>query len=73
MISEIAEKCGELLVFQRTPSYVIPLQNHKLENGQADKIKSKYDELRALEKESLVGSPCFILTCRRCLPSQLWN
>ena len=55
VISEIAEKCGELLVFQRTPSYVIPLQNHKLENGQADKIKSKYDELRALEKESFGG------------------
>ena len=27
VISEIAEKGGELLVFQRTPSYVIPLQN----------------------------------------------
>ena len=73
VISEIAEKCGELLVFQRTPSYVIPLQNHKLENGQADKIKSKYDELRALEKESFGGFTLLHSDRRRCLPSQLWN
>jgi len=55
VISELADKVGELFVFQRTPSYVIPLQNHKLENGQAEKVKSKYGELRALEKESFGG------------------
>lgn len=55
VISEIADKAGELLVFQRTPSYVIPLQNHSIDKSQVKKIKDKYDELRDLEGQSFGG------------------
>jgi cyclohexanone monooxygenase len=55
VISEIADKAGELLVFQRTPSYVIPLQNRPVDAAQTSKIKGGYDKLRALEAESFGG------------------
>lgn len=55
VISEIADKVGELLVFQRTPSYVIPLQNRPVDAAQTSKIKGGYDKLRALEAESFGG------------------
>ena len=55
VISEIADKAGELLVFQRTPSYVIPLQNHEIDKNHQKKIKDSYGELRHLEAQSFGG------------------
>jgi cyclohexanone monooxygenase len=55
VISEVAKDVGELFVFQRTPAYTIPLQNHKADPVQAEKIKNKYADLRKLESQSFGG------------------
>ena len=55
VISEVAKDVGELFVFQRTPAYTIPLQNHKSDPVQTAKIKQNYGELRELEKQSFAG------------------
>jgi len=55
VISEVAKDVGELFVFQRTPAYTIPLQNHKSDPAQTAKIKQNYGDLRELEKQSFAG------------------
>lgn len=55
VVSEVAKTAGELYVFQRTPSYTIPLQNRKVDADQVAKIKKNYGELRQLEYESFGG------------------
>jgi len=55
VVSEVAKDVGELFVFQRTPAYTIPLQNHKADPDQTAKIKGKYSELRELEGQSFGG------------------
>ena len=47
VISEIADKVGELTVFQRRPNWCAPLNNSKLTPAQMADIKSRYDEIFA--------------------------
>ena len=55
VISEVAQKAGELFVLQRTPSYTIPLQNRPVEPGHAAKMKRQYEELRQRQFNSFSG------------------
>ncbi|MGQ0623172.1 MAG: flavin-containing monooxygenase [Sporichthyaceae bacterium] len=42
IIPEVAHTAGQLTVFQRTPTYVIPSRNHPLESPQQQAIKADY-------------------------------
>lgn len=47
----IAEQAEHLYVFQRTPHYTVPAQNHLLEPEYQRQIKTHYAELRAKAKQ----------------------
>lgn len=55
VISEVAKEAGQLYVLQRTPSYVIPLQNHPVDRQQVTKLKENYSSLRELQFDSFAG------------------
>jgi cyclohexanone monooxygenase len=55
VISEVAKEAGQLLVMQRTPSYIIPLQNHPVDREQVTKLKDNYAALRELQYDSFAG------------------
>ena len=55
VISEVAKEAGQLYVLQRTPSYVIPLQNHAVDREQVTKLKDNYSALRELQFDSFAG------------------
>ncbi len=55
VISEVAKEAGQLYVLQRTPSYVIPLQNHPVDRQQVTKLKENYPSLRELQFDSFAG------------------
>tara|TARA_B100000035_G_scaffold304235_1_gene303722 strand:+ start:2171 stop:3787 length:1617 start_codon:yes stop_codon:yes gene_type:complete len=55
VISEVAKEAGQLYVLQRTPSYVIPLQNHAVDREQVTKLKENYAALRELQFDSFAG------------------
>ena len=55
VISEVAKEAGQLHVLQRTPSYVIPLQNHAVDREQVTKLKENYSALRELQFDSFAG------------------
>ena len=54
-IPEIAQTAEELLVFQRTPVYTFPAGNHHLDSDFRQDIKSRYDEIRAMQRASMAG------------------
>jgi cyclohexanone monooxygenase len=45
-IPYIAAEAAELVVFQRTPNYSIPAQNHPLDPEEQRRIKARYPEIR---------------------------
>ena len=45
VIGEIADKVGELTVFQRRPNWVAPLNNSEISPAQMDEIRARYDEI----------------------------
>ncbi|MCY3558695.1 MAG: NAD(P)/FAD-dependent oxidoreductase [Chloroflexi bacterium] len=45
VISEIADKVGELTVFQRRPNWCAPLHNDRIDEESLADIKSSYDEI----------------------------
>lgn len=47
VISEIADKVGELTIFQRRPNWCAPLNNSPITKDQMAEIKSSYDEIFA--------------------------
>ena len=55
VISEVAKEAGQLYVLQRTPSYVIPLQNRPVDRQQVTKLKENYPSLRELQFDSFAG------------------
>ena len=55
VISEVAQRVGELFVLQRTPAYPIPLRNKPVEAGHARKMKAQYEELRRRQFNSFSG------------------
>jgi cation diffusion facilitator CzcD-associated flavoprotein CzcO len=53
----IAEKAGQLHVFQRTPNYSVPAGNRPLTDQDVTAYKANYDERRRLSWRSGGGSP----------------
>jgi cation diffusion facilitator CzcD-associated flavoprotein CzcO len=47
VIGEIADKVGELTVFQRRPNWCAPLNNSEISEQEMDEIRSRYDEIFA--------------------------
>ena len=45
VIAEIADKVGELTVFQRRPNWSAPLNNGPISEEEMDDIRSRYDEI----------------------------
>jgi cation diffusion facilitator CzcD-associated flavoprotein CzcO len=45
VIGEIADKVGELTVFQRRPNWCAPLHNAEITAEEMDEIKARYDEI----------------------------
>ena len=45
VIGEIADKVGELTVFQRRPNWVAPLNNSEISAEQMEDIRERYDEI----------------------------
>ena len=47
VIGEIADKVGELVVFQRRPNWSAPLNNSEISNDEMADIRARYDEIFA--------------------------
>lgn len=45
LIAEIADKVGELTVFQRRPNWSAPLNNGSISNAEMAEIRSRFDEI----------------------------
>ena len=45
IIAEIADKVGELTVFQRRPNWSVPLNNSPISEEEMTEIRSRYDEI----------------------------
>jgi cyclohexanone monooxygenase len=56
LIPVVARKAGHLTVFQRSPAYTLPWQVRPLEPGELDEMKSRYDEIRAAQRQHPVGA-----------------
>jgi cation diffusion facilitator CzcD-associated flavoprotein CzcO len=55
VIAEIADKAGELTVFQRRPNWCAPLKNSLIDEGEQARIHSHYDEIFARCRETPGG------------------
>ena len=51
----IAEQAAELTVFQRTPNYSVPAHNRPLDPAEVARVKARYAEFRAENKEMPFG------------------
>lgn len=55
IVPEVAAQASELYVFQRTPSFSLPMRNTKLEPDYVAEIKRNYASLRAAARNSTLG------------------
>ncbi len=55
IVQEVGPKAGELFVFQRTPSFTMPMRNQKLEPDYVAEVKRNYKGLREAARNSAVG------------------
>ena len=55
IVPVVAEQAGHLFVFQRTPSFSLPMRNHKLDPGYLAQIKAHYPEIRAITRTTYTG------------------
>lgn len=55
IVQEVGPQAGELFVFQRTPSFSMPMRNQKLEPDYVAEVKRNYAGLRAIALNSAVG------------------
>lgn len=55
IVQEVGPEAGELFVFQRTPSFSMPMRNQKLEPDYVAEVKRHYPGLRAAALNSAVG------------------
>lgn len=53
--TEVAKTAGELYVFQRTPSFSLPMRNDKLDPEFIDEIRRNYPALRTAARASNLG------------------
>jgi cation diffusion facilitator CzcD-associated flavoprotein CzcO len=56
LIPVVARQAGHLSVFQRSPAYTLPWQVRPFEPGELDEMKSRYDEIRAAQRQHPVGA-----------------
>lgn len=59
-IPQIARQASHLTVFQRTPNFAVPAQNHPLTEADHRKVKANYAELREAARQSLVGAALMV-------------
>lgn len=55
IVTEVAKNVGELHVFQRTPSFTLPMRNDRLDAEYVEEIKAHYPGLRAAANASALG------------------
>jgi cation diffusion facilitator CzcD-associated flavoprotein CzcO len=55
IVPVVAEQAAHLHVFQRTPSFTLPMRNRKLNAEYVSHIKQHYPGLRAVARHSLTG------------------
>jgi cation diffusion facilitator CzcD-associated flavoprotein CzcO len=56
LIPVIARQAGQLTVFQRSAAYTLPWRVRAFEPGELDDMKSRYDEIRAAQRQHPVGA-----------------
>jgi cyclohexanone monooxygenase len=56
-IPKLAERCGHLTVFQRTPNFATPLRNRPADPDEVAQIKARYTDVRAAARDSFMGVP----------------
>lgn len=55
IVPVVAEQADQLVVFQRTPSFTLPMRNRTLDAGYVAQIKAHYPELRAIARNTFTG------------------
>ncbi|WP_127107497.1 flavin-containing monooxygenase [Pararhodobacter zhoushanensis] len=55
IVPVVAQQAQALTVFQRTPSFTLPMRNRKLDAAYVAQIKEHYPQLRALARNSFTG------------------
>ena len=55
IVQEVGKTAGELFVFQRTPSFTMPMRNVKLEPDYVAEVKRHYAGIREAARNSAVG------------------
>ena len=55
VIAELADKVGELTVFQRHPNWSIPLNNSPISTEEMEDIRNRFDEILAICEQSQGG------------------
>ena len=55
IIQEIGPQVGELFVYQRTPSFTMPMRNQALEPDYVAEVKRNYPVMREISRNSAVG------------------
>jgi cation diffusion facilitator CzcD-associated flavoprotein CzcO len=56
LIPVVAEQAGHLTVFQRSPAYTLPWKVRAFDPGELDDMKTRYDEIRAAQREHPIGA-----------------
>ncbi len=56
-IPVIAEQAEHLTVFQRTPQFMIPARHHTVDSHYLDDVKTRYDEVWDIARNSVAGFP----------------
>lgn len=55
VIQTIAPEVGEMVVFQRTPNYTIPMNNPKFDEHKRQELRQRYTDIKAQIDESFAG------------------
>lgn len=55
IVQEVGKEAGELFVFQRTPSFTMPMRNEQLEPDYVAEVKRHYAGIREAARNSAVG------------------
>jgi cation diffusion facilitator CzcD-associated flavoprotein CzcO len=55
VVQEVGRQAGELFVFQRTPSYTLPMRNHVIEPDYAAEMKRHYRAMREAMRNNPTG------------------
>ena len=56
MIPVVAPEVEHLTVFQRSPAYTLPWRVRSFDPGELDELKSRYAEIRALQRDHPIGA-----------------